>query len=423
MRIFRLTLPVFAMLLPCFSTEALALDVSGQSATYLQSRQEFDSTRLMPLFEYLNFNADDLGSKNLSFHFGGWYRHDLKNESFGTKSTGDLQYAYLGYRADIANAFLNLGRVAVNQGVAFEQVDGASAGMDLKYGFGISAFGGVPVETAFDTRTGDSVYGGRISQEAYGIYCIGVSYLRERNDRTDFRKEEGLDLWFRPLDKVELIGTTLYNATTSSVARHAYNLILGPFGILTLRTEFTKIQYKDFFTSPTVSAFQLQPGGPVDPNDKLTTIGEEASLAFGALVFSADYKKYRYLIEGDADYYGGRLAYAGSSGVGAGAAAHRMDGQTDKLRYYEYRAYAYKKFEKTDVAVDLLTVTYDAEINDVKNAYSASFAGGYSLTRKLKIGADVEYLKDPYFTKDVRGLVKLVYNFDYLPPAAGGNKP
>jgi hypothetical protein len=421
MRTLRSALLVFSMLLPCLSKEAWALDLTGQSSTYLQDRQEFDSTRLMPLFEYLNFNADDLGSKNLSFHFGGWYRHDLKNESFGTKSTGDLQYAYLGYRADAANAFLNLGRVAVNQGVAFEQVDGAAAGTDLGHGFGISAFGGIPVETSFDSRTGDSVYGGRISQEAYGIYGIGVSYLHERNDREDFRKEEGLDLWFRPLNKVELLGTTLYNATTSAVARNAYLLSLGPFKILTLRTEFTEIRYKDFFTSPTTSAFQLQPGGPVDPNDKLTTVGEEASLAFGALVFSADYKKYRYLIEGDADSYGGRLAYTGSSG--AGAEVRRMNGQTDNLRYYEYRAYGYKNFENTDLAVDLLAVTYDARINGLKTAYSASLAGGYFLTKKLKVGVDVEYLKDPFFTKDVRGLVKLVYNFDYLTSAAGGNKP
>lgn len=419
MRIFRLVLPVFAMLLPSLSTEAFALDVTGQSATYLQSRQEFDSTRLLPLYEYLNFNANDLGSKNLSFHFGGWYRHDLRNESFGTKSTGDLQYAYLGYRADKANAFLNLGRVVVNQGVASEQVDGIAVGTDLMAGFNVSAFGGSPVETAFDTRSGDSIYGARISQGSPNVYRLGVSYLLERNSNTDFRKEEGLDLWFRPLDKVELLGTTLYNAITSAVARNAYNLILGPFSILTLRTEFTEIRYKDFFTSPTLSAFQLQPGGPVDPNDKLTTIGEEASLAFGALVFSADYKKYRYLIEGDADYYGGRLAYTGSSGVGAGAAAHRMDGQTDNLRYYEYRAYAYKNFKKTDLAVDLLTVTYDTEINSVKNAYSASLAGGYSLTPALKVGADIEYSKNPFFDKDVRGLVKLVYNFDYVPAARG----
>ena len=420
MRILRLALPLWAMLLSCLSTEASALDVTGQSATYLQSRQEFDSTKLMPLSEYLSFNAEDLGGKNLSFHFGGWYRRDLRNESFGAKSNSDLQYAYLGYRADTANTFLNLGRVVVNQGVAFEQVDGASAGTDLSYGFGIAAFGGVPVETSFDSRAGDSAYGGRISHEAFGMYRIGFSYLREKNDRTDFRKEEGLDLWFRPFDRVELVGTTLYNAITSGVARNAYNLILGPFSMLTLRTEFTEIRYKDFFTSATMSAFQLQPGGPVDPNDKLTTLGEEASLAFGALVFSADYKKHHYALAGDADYYGGRLAYSGSSGLGAGAAAHRMGGQTDNLRYYEYRAYAYKKFRTTDIAVDFLTVAYDTGINGVTSAFAASLAGGYALTQALKVGADLAYAKNPYFDKDVRGLVKLVYNFDYASAAPRG---
>jgi hypothetical protein len=420
MRFFRAALLLFALLLSFLSTEVSALDATGQSATYLQSRQEFDSTQLKPLYEYLSFNANDLGNKNLSFHFGGWYRHDLENESFGTKSNSDLQYAYLGYRADIADAFINLGRVIVNQGVVFEQVDGASAGTDLKYGFGLSAFGGVPVETSFDTRKGDSVYGGRLSHEAPGIYRIGVSFFREKNDSTDFRKEEGLDLWFRPLDKVELLGTTLYNSLTSGVARNAYNLILGPFSILTLRTEYTEIHYKDFFTSTTMSAFRPQPGGPVDPNDKLTSLGEEASLAFGALVFSADYKKYHYALAGDADYYGGRLAYTGPSGLGAGAAAHRMDGQTNNLRYYEYRAYAFKKFQKTDIAVDLLTVNYDAGINGVTNAYSASLSGGYMLTKDLKVGADIEYAQNPYFDKDVRGLVKLVYNFDFAPAAKGG---
>jgi hypothetical protein len=413
---------VFSLLVFLFiilSSTAMALDLSGQSRTYLFSRETTDSTRLMPLYEYLDFRAEDPGSKNLSFHFGGWYRYDLQNESFGTKSTGDLQYAYLSYRGDKADAFLNLGRVIVNQGVASEQVDGVAAGTDLKWGFGISAFGGLPVETAFDTRTGDSVYGGRISQGGYGLYRIGVSYLLERNNSTDFRKEEGLDLWFRPVNKVELNGASLYNALTSASARHAYYLTLGPFSILTLRTEFTEISYKDFFTSTTMSAFQLQPGGPIDPNEKLKTIGEEALLTFGKLVLSVDYKKYNYDLAGDADYYGGRLTYAGTQNTGAGLSLHRMDGQTDKLRYYEYRLYGYKKFEKTDLTVDVLTVSYDTEISGVKNAYSASIAGGYVLTAKAKVGADIEYAKNPYYNTDVRGLVKLVYNFDFMPDAQG----
>jgi hypothetical protein len=96
-----------------------------------------------------------------------------------------------------------------------------------------------------------------------------------------------------------------------------------------------------------------------------------------------------------------------------------MDGKTDALRYKEYRVYGYKKFTQIDVTVDLLDVGYDAEINGVKNAYSASLAGGYALTARARLAADVEYARNPFFARDVRGLVKFVYNFDMVSSAKG----
>lgn len=408
---------LFAFLL--VSSIASALDVTGQSRTYLQSAESVDSSKLLPLYEYLDFRADDIGAKAVSFHVGGWYRQDLMNESYGNRSAGDLQYAYLMLKHDKGNSFLHLGRVVVHQGVASAMVDGAAAGTDLRWGFGVSAFGGVPVETDFDNRSGDSIYGGRVNQGREGLYRIGVSYLLERNNNTDFRKEEGLDLWFRPFNALELLGSTQYNAITSAAARNAYYLTLAPFSALSLRTEFTEISYKDFFTSPTTSIFQFQPGGPVDPNEKLTTLGEEAALVFGPLSVSADYKKYDYRISGNADYYGGRIAYSGMQHAGSGLSFHRMDGETDALRYNEYRLYGRINFDQADLTADLLAIAYDTKINNIKTAYSASLAGGYAITAKARLGADIEYARNPYFDKDVRGMVKFVYNFDFAPETKG----
>jgi len=416
MRIPRLAALMFFLL--SFSSVASALELSGQSNTYLQSRETTDQTKLLPLYEYLNFKAENLGSQNISFHFGGWYRYDLKNESFGTKSTGDLQYAYLSYKPEKGNAVLNLGRLFVNEGVASEQVDGAFGRTDLLGGITVAAFGGSPVETDFDSRTGDSAYGGRISQGITEWYRIGFSYLLEKNGSDDFRKEEGLDLWFRPVNKVELLGSSFYNALTSDWMKHTYFLTLGPFSILSFRTEFTEISYKDYFTSATTTAFKFDPT-IIDPNEKLSSIGEEVSFNLGKTTLSADYKKYSYDIAGDANYYGGKLAFAGAQNIGAGLSVHRMDGQTNQLKYYEYRLYGYKKFAKTDITVDLFTVSYDEEINGIKNAYSASLAGGYALSPRARLAADVEYAKDPFFDKDVRGLVKFVYNFEIEPGAKG----
>jgi hypothetical protein len=314
---------------------------------------------------------------------------------------------------------MNLGRVLVNEGVASELVDGAYVRTNLLGGFGVAAFGGSPVEAAFDDRSGDSVYGGRISHGVENVYGIGLSYLKEKNNNTDFRKEEGVDLWFRPVNKVELLGDSFYNALTSDWMKHSYYLTLGPFDTISFRTAYTEISYKDYFTSATTSAFKLDPA-IIDPNEKLTTAGEEVSFSDGHTTVSADYKRYRYMIAGDANYYGGKLSYSSSLKGGLGASWHRMYGETDKLRYNEYRAYAFTTFGLFNVTADYLVVRYDEEINGVRNAYAAVLAGGYALTPNARIGVDVDYEKNPDFNKDVRGLVKFVYNFDFAPAAKGG---
>jgi hypothetical protein len=436
MRITRLALLMFFLL--SFSSIASALELTGQSNTYLQSRETADSTRLLPLYEYLNFKAENLGSESISIHFGGWYRYDLENESFGTKSTSDLQYAYLSYKPVKGDSFLNLGRLYVNEGTSSEIIDGGYGRLNLKGGFTVAAFGGrpvspqgtivsgsggTPVTPGSDTRQDDSLYGGRLSHRIPGLYQIGFTYVREKNDGTDFRKEEGLDLWFRPVDKAELQGKSLYNALTSDWAQHNYYLTLGPFSNISFRTIYTHISYIDYFTTATTTAFKFDPViNGINPNEKLSTIGEEVAFTVGKTVLSADYNKYTYDIAGDAKYYGGKLTYAGAQNIGAGLSVHRMDGQEDNFKYYEYRLYGYKKFEKIDITVDLLTVSYDVEINGIKNAYSASLACGYALSAKARLAADVEYAKDPFFDKDVRGFVKFVYNFEIEPGAKGGNK-
>ncbi|HXY53530.1 MAG TPA: hypothetical protein VEM40_02535 [Nitrospirota bacterium] len=433
MRIVRPSLSVLLVLF--FSSVASAVEFSGQSNSYLFSRETSDSTRQLPFYEYLNFKAEDLGSPSISIHFGGWYRYDFQDETFGVKSSSDLQYAYLSLKRDTGNTFLNLGRLYVNEGTSSEIIDGAYGRTDFMGGFTVAAFGGHPVSPqgtivnatgggpvppGSATRSDGSLYGGRISQGIYGLYRVGFTYLLEKNSGTDFRKEEGLDLWLRPVDKVELAGTSLYNAITSDWAQHNYCLTLGPFSIVTFRTIYTYVSYKDYFTAATTTAFKLDPA-IINPQETVSSIGEEVSFSLGKAILSADYKRYSYDIAGDASYYGGRITYAGAHNVAAGLSVHRMDGQTDTLKYDEYRLYGSKKFDTIDIAIDLLTVSYDVEINGVKNAYSASLAGGYALSAKARLAADVEYEKDPFYNRNVTGLLKFVYNFDVRTGAKGGN--
>jgi hypothetical protein len=414
-----LVLPVL-LLLPGTSP---AVSMSGDSATYLQSRQAADGTKELPIYEYLNLSVQNIGKETISFQFGGWLRYDLKDNTQETgvsRSANDLSYAYLSYYSKNANTTVNLGRVMVFEGVAAERLDGIYARTDLAKNFGVSAFGGTPVETGTDSEGSNSIYGARVSHQVPGLYQIGLSYLKQERNSEEVRKEEGVDLWLRPIDKVELLGKSRYNAITSEWSDHNYVLALGPFYRVRLNTLLSSVNYKDYFTASTTAVFKFDPS-VIDPNEKVQTLGEQVSYDVNdKLNISALYKSYTYDIAGNATYYTGSARYAVAKSWGAGASMGRMAGDVERLKYKEYRVYGFGKLGKTDATLDYLLVNYDEAINNVHAALSVTLAAAYELTEKFKIGADVEYSKNPDFDKDIRTFFKLIYNFDFAQGKKGG---
>jgi len=408
------------LLFPALST---AVSITGESSTYMQSRQSAEGSKELPLYEYLNFAVQDMGKETISFQFGGWLRYDLKKNNDDpdlSRTNNDLSYAYLHYRGNSANTVFNLGRVMVFEGVASERVDGIYARTDLAKNFGVSVFGGSPAETGTDLPGNKNIYGARLSHQAPGLYQIGLSALQEQKDSADFRKEEGIDLWVRPVNKVELLGKSRYNGITSAWSDHSYFIVLGPFDKVTLNTDLSQINYKDYFTGTTSSVFRFDPL-VIDRNEKVSIVGEQVAFrATDRVSLSVDYKTYSYEIAGKAAYSGGAVGYALEKALGAGFSLHKMDGDTTGLRYTEYRVYGYNKAGKTDIALDLLLVAYGAEINGVKEARSVTLGAAYELSEKMKLGADVEYSSNPDFDKDIRTFVKLSYKFDIASSAHTG---
>ena len=296
----------------CSTSAAHAAGITGQSRTYLQTRELTDGSRLTPLYEYLDVRTDRSGNDAISFSAGGWYRYYLQSEGFDKKDTGDLQYAYLTLRRKTANTVLRLGRIIVNEGAASAHLDGATVRTDLRGGFSVAGFAGIPLETIIDTRSGDSVFGGRIAHGIPGTYTVGLSYLKEKNDSADFREEQGIDLWVRPATKLELMGRSIYNAVNDDWMQHQYYAILGPFAWLRFNVEASKTWYGAYFSSATTSAFSPT---VLDPNEIVTATGGSAVVSTGGpMTYTADYKRYAYhVLDGAASYVGGSVAYAGTS--------------------------------------------------------------------------------------------------------------
>jgi hypothetical protein len=399
---------------------AFAATLSGESKTYLLAREAFDSSTFVPAYEYLDFKLEGIGQYDVSFHFGGWLSQDLADKSFNKSFDYDLQYAYLSFRRDTANTMVNLGRLIVFEGVAADIVDGIYGKTDLQHGFAVSAYAGSPVETDYFDGNGDFIYGARLSHGVKNLYEIGFSYLRENGDNSFDREEEGVDLWIRPVNKVQLVGKSSYSSEESEWMEHSYNLALGPFSGFTITPMVSWINYESFFSATTSAAFKFEPD-IIDRDERALIIGADGQYSWNnKLIVAADYKNFGYDIAGSANYYGGKLTYNVFESSSVGLGYHRMDGDDERLKYNEYRAYVHDRAGKFDVFVDGFLVVYDEEINGRETAYSVSGGAGYDFSKQLRLEADAVYSQNPFYDKDIRGFFKLIYKFNIMPQTKKG---
>lgn len=404
--------------------------LSGESTTIFRTRESMiDNRTLAPAYEYLRLSTTkDMGENgSVSFYFGGWGRTDLGYRSTDRYQDADLQYGYLSYRAPRNNLMVNMGRQFIAEGVAAEKVDGLYVRSDFAAGFGGAVFAGAPVVTEPNSKGGDLVYGGRITQGMPQYYTVGASALKADLSGNRFREEEGVDIWLHPLSQAEAVGRSSYNSITNGWMEHAYTLTLRPLDSLSINVDYSSINYQDYFFHMTTNVFSLispsNPTGVIDPNEKMQSLGGSISYTpIKSLTIALDYKNYKYEIAGDANYYGGKATFLLPESFVSGFAVHRMDGSSDKLRYNEYRVFASKKLQRFDLTADFIMVGYDSRIDGVRNSYTVVGAASYEIMPGLKIGADVDYSKNPTFTDEVAGLIKLSYAFDIRRGAEGRAK-
>ena len=419
-------LAVFASSL-LWSTQINAYDYSfsGESNTIFRMRTTIDKKNIFPAYEYLRLNMTDNRSdgSGVSFYLGAWGRADLADKSTSSSTDGELQYAYLTYRDPKNNTAVSIGRQFISEGVAAERIDGLYLRNDFDYGIGASAFFGNSVITEPTYQGGAVVYGTRISQTDKKYYTVGLSALKsDREDDTQFREEAGLDLWVRPLKQVDVTGRSTYNSLTSGWMENNYALSYSPLSTLRLGADFSHINFKDYLSGVTTSALSIK--NPIwNSNEKQTAIGTSAAYtAIKNLTVAADFKFYSYDQSGDAYYFGGKATYQLPEALLVGGGLHRMEGYVDKLRYTEFRAFASKKLSHADLTIDLTNVNYDKKISGISNSYALTAAGLYEVNRKLKVGADLEFSRNPDFDSELRALVKAIYTFDSKFTAEGGTK-
>ena len=405
-----LPLLLLAVLIPTLS---LAADITLSSKTYLLyykrdipggSNQTF-----APAYEYISADAAKLGGTSFSFHFYGWGRADLQDETGSSKTSGELGSAYLQYLHPTGNGEMRLGRFFLTEGAASEIMDGIFLKARTPVGLGISVFGGVPVEaTITSTEAGDSIYGGRLFFARPGFTELGVTYLQEKGTfQGEDRKEIGGDLWLRPFGPVELIGRATYNDATRALAFQRYLVRLTPFAGVDLSAGYEAYKVKDYFQTALNPAF-LFPA--IDNADRVRTVFalldweavKSVTVTLGAKSIRHDAAAIGDATRGE---LGVKYAYNNNrDAVGVSAAVVSAD--KDQNAYREYRGYATYSIAKWRFVLDALTQQYKQAISGTKQAYTIVGSAGYRLLEVLQLSGDLTYTKSPQFDKDYAGLIR-----------------
>ena len=403
------------LLLPALlPAPGLAADINLSSKTYLLYYEREvaggDDQQFAPLYEYISGDASNLGGYPLSFHFYGWGRVDLADDTDDDGTGGDLASAYLQYLHPTGNAEMRLGRFFLTEGGAAEILDGIFLKGRTPVGLGLSVFGGVPVEqTITSTDEGDSIYGGRLFFARAGVAEIGVSYLMEKGDfQGDDREMVGGDLWFSPGIPVVLTGRADYNVSTSSLARQRYALRLMPYSRLDLAVGYEEYTYKDLFQTALHSAF-LSP--TIDNTDEVKVLFAIADFQIAeGLTVEAGVKSIKHDLSNPGDAtraeLGLRYAYNDRNDV-AGLSAAFVSADRAENEYQEFRAFAIYSPGLWRFSLDALTQRYEEQISGIDDAYQVVGSAGVQALPYLKFSGDVTYTRSPRFTEDYAGLVRV----------------
>lgn len=407
-----LFLLLFLALLP---VPGRAADITLSSRTYLlYSERDLpggSDRQFAPLYAYLSGEARELGGHAISFHFYGWGRVDLADDTDEDGRGGDLASAYLRYLHPTGNAEARLGRFFLTEGTAAEIVDGIFLKGRTPLGLGMSVFGGVPVERSItSTEEGDSLYGGRLFFLREGFVELGATYLKEQGEfRGDDREIAGGDLWLRPGIPVELTGRAFYNLSTSRIASQRYVLRLMPFARLDVAVGYEEYRYRDLFQNALNPAF-LSPA--IDNTDEVQVLSAVVDLSLSdALTLELGGKSIRHdrSDPGDATRAEAGLRYLFNDRKDvAGLSAAIVSADRDENEYEEFRAFASYSPGKFRFSLDALTHRYREAPggSSIEDAYQVVGSAGFNVLPYLGISGDLTYTRSPRFTEDYAGLVR-----------------
>ncbi len=375
---------------------------------------------VLPGYEYLQVDAGHLEDYGLALHLYGWGRADFAdNDYYDDRTDGELLYGYLEYRLQANRFSARLGRQYVFEGVANEAIDGLRVSSELGEYFAVSAYGGQPVGLASEQgRSGDSIYGGRLSHHLGTHYEVGVSYKKSENDSDTAADMLGVDLSLFLPANLSLFGYSKYNNETDDWAEHSYELRI-PVGSVLFKPYVEHFSYQDYFGTGANAVNPFR--GLAHFDEELTAYGVDTLWTVNAnWTLGGKVKLFEYDQLDSAQLYSVLATWQDDeeqTRIG-GELGRSVSGDTADNEYTLVRLYGYCEAMAGRTWIDffsgdLLLTYYDEPIYGEDNSLFISLGTGKRfMDDALTVKVSGDYSQDPYFDDDLRGMLTVSYTYD-----------
>ena len=415
------------------------------------------SDNVFPFYETIELRADELGHPGFSLHFQGWAGLDLAEVHFDQRFVADPTYLYLQFRG--SGLDFRVGRQLLFSGVTRGlHIDGAYAAYETPIHLGIEAHGGLvvspyrgpqwyreqPGELGYDDfgagfgdwqREGEYAAGGRVFYRVSGKASAGISVLHVTElDEVD-RQLLGADLDVTPVRWLGVSGDATFDLHASRLQEANLALDVLPLDLLSVSAEYRHadptlyLSHMSIFSVFSSEAFDSV-GGMVHV-DPLGWLGVHAGYHhrfYGYAVETepvAGDETHRSEVDTGYEAAVGAAARYGRRGAGRVVLDYRRLTESETglhqvrvgaivpLLIDGLRAAATIYF---DIFDEPSTDLYGADVDGTSGAtsrYGFLGEGGlYYGNGAIEAGGSVAAGATPYAAHEVRGLLKLIYNFE-----------
>lgn len=431
----------------CYSCDALDTRLSGRllSEVYLMQRARArilgngvygkSTLRVLPFYETIELRADELYHKGLSVHFQGWTGFDLNDVYFDDRAEGlvaDPTYLYVQFQAEGFRG--KAGRQMVYTGATRGlHIDGIHASYQLPILVGIEGLAGLVVSpyrgpswyreqpaVDFDSfgpgfsdweREGEYAIGSRLFYRRTGIVSGGISILHVTELDETATQLIGTDLNVAPVDWFAAYLNAAWDAPTSAIQQIDLELDFDPLDILSLSAQYT-------LTDPTLFLSHMSIFS-IFSSEQYHSLGGTARIdPLDWLQVHAGYRHHLYNYdESEAEdgfefFTGVTFQYleqeAGTIVLNYRRLTESLNG-LHQLRTGVVIPFAIPGLKaETNLYLDI----YDQEVNLEKLGFIGDVGLFYS-AGILTAGGSISTGSTPYDEEEIRGMLRLAYNFDH----------